>query len=104
MMTAHSSPSSADSSADPGASLDPTPDAQHPAHQLTVDATGLACPLPILRAKKALAVLASGDTLQVITTDRGAVRDFQAFCKQTGNMLLIQIEEPARVVHYIKRR
>jgi TusA-related sulfurtransferase len=77
---------------------------EHPLHQLTVDATGLACPLPILRAKKALAQLASEDTLQVITTDRGAIRDFQAFCRQTGNALLAQIEEPGRVVHYIKRR
>jgi len=78
--------------------------AQHPEHQHALDATGLACPLPILRAKKALAVLVSGDTLQVITTDRGAIRDFQAFCKQTGNTLLKQIEEPGRVVHYILRR
>ena len=76
----------------------------HPMHQHAVDATGLACPLPILRAKKALAVMASGETLQVITTDRGAVRDFQAFCRQTGNDLLAQIECPDRVVHYLKRR
>ncbi len=99
-MTAHSSPPPAD----PGASLVSASDLQHPSHQLTVDATGLACPLPILRAKKALAVLTSGQTLQVITTDRGAIRDFQAFCKQTGNTLLLQIEESARVVHYIQRR
>lgn len=76
----------------------------HPEHQHTVDATGLACPLPILRAKKALAVMVSGETLQVITTDRGAVRDFQAFCRQTGNELLVQIQEADRVVHYLKRR
>jgi tRNA 2-thiouridine synthesizing protein A len=57
-------------------------------HQ-TVDAIGLACPLPILRAKKALATLSSGEVLCVITTDRGAVRDFQAFCRQTGNELLV---------------
>jgi len=72
-------------------------------HQ-TVDATGLACPLPILRAKKALATLASGEVLRVITTDRGAVRDFQAFCKQTGNELLCQLDETAHVTHYLKRR
>jgi len=76
----------------------------HPEHQHTVDATGLACPLPILRAKKALAVMATGEVLQVITTDRGAIRDFQAFCRQTGNDLLIQVEEAERVVHYLKRR
>jgi tRNA 2-thiouridine synthesizing protein A len=72
-------------------------------HQ-TVDAIGLACPLPILRAKKALATLASGEVLQVITTDRGAVRDFQAFCRQTGNELLLQVDETERVTHYLRRR
>lgn len=75
-----------------------------PGYQLTVDATGLACPLPILRAKKALATLSSGDVLRVLTTDRGAVRDFQAFCRQTGNELLLQTEETAHVTHYLKRR
>jgi TusA-related sulfurtransferase len=72
-------------------------------HQ-TVDATGLACPLPILRAKKALATLTSGEVLCVITTDRGAVRDFQAFCRQTGNELLVQLDETERVTHYLRRR
>ena len=70
----------------------------------TVDATGLACPLPILRAKKALATLTSGEILRVITTDRGAVRDFQAFCKQTGNTLLAQVDEVDCVTHYLERR
>ena len=72
-------------------------------HQ-TVDATGLACPLPILRAKKALATLSSGEVLCVITTDRGAVRDFQAVCRQTGNELLVQLDETERVTHYLRRR
>ena len=72
-------------------------------HQ-TVDATGLACPLPILRAKKALASLLSGEVLCVITTDRGAVRAFQAFCRQTGNELLVQLDETERVTHYLRRR
>jgi tRNA 2-thiouridine synthesizing protein A len=72
-------------------------------HQ-TVDATGLACPLPILRAKKALATLSSGEVLCVITTDRGAVSDFQAFCRQTGNELLVQLDETERVTHYLRRR
>ena len=53
-----------------------------------VDATGLNCPLPILRAKKALAELTSGQVLQIIATDPGAVKDFEAFSKQTGNPLL----------------
>lgn len=82
-----------------------TPGGQaHPTPQQTVDATGLACPLPILRAKKALATLVSAEVLQVITTDRGAVRDFQAFCRQTGNELLAQIEESGKVFHYLKRK
>ena len=55
-------------------------------HEL--DVRGLNCPLPILRAKKALATMASGQVLRVQATDPGAVRDFQAFAKQTGNQLL----------------
>ena len=76
----------------------------HVEFQQSVDATGLACPLPILRAKKALATLVSGDVLQVITTDKGAVRDFQAFCRQTGNELVGQVLEAERAVHYVRRR
>jgi tRNA 2-thiouridine synthesizing protein A len=78
--------------------------ARHPGFKDTVDATGLACPLPILRAKKALATLVAGEVLRVITTDRGAVRDFQAFCKQTGNTLLAQVDEVDHVTHYLERR
>jgi tRNA 2-thiouridine synthesizing protein A len=78
--------------------------AMSPAYKETVDATGLACPLPILRAKKALATLVAGEVLRVITTDRGAVRDFQAFCKQTGNALLAQVDERDHVTHYLERR
>lgn len=55
-----------------------------------LDARGLNCPLPILKAKKALADMHSGQTLRVISTDAGSVRDFQAFAKQTGNELLEQ--------------
>ena len=57
-----------------------------------------------LRAKKALATLVSGEVLQVITTDKGAVRDFQAFCRQTGNELVAQVQEAERAVHYVRRR
>ena len=71
---------------------------------LEVDATGLKCPLPILRAKKALAQLQSGQVLKVITTDTHAVRDFQAFARQTGNALLAQVEHGERVVHLLSRR
>jgi tRNA 2-thiouridine synthesizing protein A len=53
-----------------------------------LDVKGLNCPLPILRAKKALADMTSGQTLRVVATDPGAVKDFAAFCKQTGNALL----------------
>ncbi|MBT9466227.1 sulfurtransferase TusA family protein [Hydrogenophaga sp.] len=55
-----------------------------------LDARGLNCPLPILKAKKALADMHSGQTLKVISTDAGSVRDFQAFAKQTGNQLVEQ--------------
>ena len=72
--------------------------------QHQVDAKGLACPLPILKAKKALAIMMSGEVLQVLTTDRGAVRDFQAFAKQTGNDLIAQIDQKSHVEHYLKRR
>ena len=53
-----------------------------------LDARGLNCPLPILRTKKALTDMASGQVLKILATDPGAVKDFQAFCKQTGNALL----------------
>jgi len=53
-----------------------------------LDARGLNCPLPILRAKKALSEMSSGQTLKIIATDPGSVKDFQAFAKQTGNALL----------------
>lgn len=75
-----------------------------PQFDLEVDATGLKCPLPILRAKKALAQLQSGQVLKVITTDPHAVRDFQAFSKQTGNGLLAQVEGEGNVTHFLARR
>ena len=71
---------------------------------LTVDAKGMACPLPILKAKKALSTLAPGDVLQVLTTDRNAMRDFQAFCKQTGNPLLSQAQDGDVAHHFLQRR
>jgi tRNA 2-thiouridine synthesizing protein A len=57
-------------------------------HDKELDARGLNCPLPILRAKKALGELASGQVLRIIATDPGSVKDFEAFTKQTGNELL----------------
>ena len=67
------------------------------------DATGLNCPLPILRSKKMLNTLSSGDVLYVISTDSGSVRDFDAFCKQTGNQLLESTETEGKYHYYIKK-
>lgn len=71
-----------------------------------VDASGLKCPLPILRAKKALAAMESGSVLRVLTTDPHARSDFQAFCAQTGNVLLGQsaADEASGIFHFIQRR
>lgn len=54
----------------------------------TLDARGMNCPLPILRTKKALTELAKGETLAIVATDPGSLKDMQAFCKQTGNELI----------------
>ncbi len=54
----------------------------------TLDAKGLNCPLPILKAKKAISGLGAGDVLQVVSTDPGSVADFASFCRQTGNELV----------------
>jgi tRNA 2-thiouridine synthesizing protein A len=69
-----------------------------------VDARGLNCPLPILKAKKALGELSSGQVLKVISTDPGAQRDFQAFAKQTGNELVGTENGASDWTFYLKRR
>ena len=69
-----------------------------------VDARGLNCPLPILKAKKALADMHSGQLLKVVATDTGSLRDFQAFAKQTGNELVEQQTEGEEVIHILRRR
>jgi len=69
-----------------------------------LDARGLNCPLPILKAKKALAVMLSGQTLKIVATDGGSVRDFQAFAKQTGNDLLLQESNGGEHITVLKRR
>jgi TusA-related sulfurtransferase len=79
-------------------------DMQAPHADKEIDTRGLNCPLPILRAKKALADLTSGQVLKVVSTDPGSMRDFQAFCKQTGNELLSQQTIDKDFVHYLKRR
>lgn len=69
-----------------------------------IDTRGLNCPLPILRAKKALAGMASGQLLRVVATDTGSLRDFQAFAKQTGNELVEQRTEGGEFIHVLRRR
>ena len=69
-----------------------------------LDTRGLNCPLPILKAKKALADMSSGDVLKVVATDPGSVRDFQAFARQTGNELVEQSSASDEFVHYLRRR
>jgi tRNA 2-thiouridine synthesizing protein A len=69
-----------------------------------IDTRGLNCPLPILKAKKALADLQSGQLLKVVATDPGSVRDFQAFAKQTGNELVDQQAQGNEFVHVLRRR
>lgn len=69
-----------------------------------IDTRGLNCPLPILKAKKALAELASGQLLKVVATDTGSLRDFQAFAKQTGNELVQQQTVGEEFIHILRRR
>ena len=69
-----------------------------------LDARGLNCPLPILRAKKALNDMQSGQVLKIVATDPGPVKDFQAFSKQTGNDLLSQSEAEKEFVFFLKRK
>jgi tRNA 2-thiouridine synthesizing protein A len=69
-----------------------------------IDTRGLNCPLPILKAKKALAELSSGQLLKVVATDPGSVRDFQAFTRQTGHELVDQQTAGPEFVHILRRR
>lgn len=69
-----------------------------------LDARGLNCPLPILKAKKALADMVSGQVLRVTATDPGSVRDFQAFAKQTGNELVEMTDENKEFVFFMRRK
>ena len=78
--------------------------ADAPAFDREIDTRGLTCPLPILRAKKALADLTSGQVLKIVATDPGSMRDFQAFAKQTGNELLAQQTIEREFIHFLKRR
>ena len=69
-----------------------------------LDTRGLNCPLPILKAKKALSDMASGQVLKVVSTDPGSMRDFQAFARQTGNELVEQVVQGDEFVHLLRRR
>ena len=69
-----------------------------------LDTRGLNCPLPILKTKKLLAEMQSGEVLRVVSTDPGSMRDFQAFARQTGNQLLEQQERAGEFVHVLQRR
>jgi tRNA 2-thiouridine synthesizing protein A len=69
----------------------------------TLDAKGLNCPLPILKARKALKEVPAGGTLEILATDPGAVADFEAFCRQTGNELVEHSENDSIYRFLIKR-
>ncbi len=68
-----------------------------------LDASGLNCPLPILRAKKSLSGMSAGQVLHIIATDPGSVKDFEAFAKQTGNELMESKEEGGKFYFLIKK-
>jgi tRNA 2-thiouridine synthesizing protein A len=72
--------------------------------QREIDTRGLNCPLPILKAKKALAEMLSGDLLRVVATDPSSMRDFQAFARQTGNELVQQETAGTEFIHVLRRR
>jgi tRNA 2-thiouridine synthesizing protein A len=69
-----------------------------------LDARGLSCPLPILKTKKSLNELTSGQVLKVLATDPGSIKDMQAFANQTGNPLLSSAEENKTYVFYLKKK
>jgi tRNA 2-thiouridine synthesizing protein A len=68
-----------------------------------LDASGLNCPLPILRAKKTLGTMSSGQVLRIVATDPGSVKDFEAFAKQTGNTLMESGEDGGKFVFLIQK-
>jgi len=72
--------------------------------QKEIDTRGLNCPLPILKAKKALADMKSGEILKVLATDPGSLRDFEAFARQTGNELVDQQTLNDEFIHLLRRR
>ena len=69
-----------------------------------IDTRGMNCPLPILKAKKALSDMQSGEVLKVVATDPSSTRDFQAFARQTGNELVEQSQSADEYIHFLRRR
>jgi tRNA 2-thiouridine synthesizing protein A len=83
---------------------DTTFDSEIMEFQKELDARGLNCPLPILKAKKALADMQTGEVLRIVATDSGSVRDFQAFAKQTGNALISHTQNGREFVFLMRRK
>lgn len=73
-------------------------------HDKELDARGMNCPLPILRARKALNEMTTGQVLRIVATDPGSVKDFEAFSKQTGNTLLSQSAAEKEFVFYMRKK
>lgn len=73
-------------------------------HDMELDARGLNCPLPILRAKKSLTTMQAGQVLRILATDPGSVKDFQAFASQTGNDLLASAENDKTFEFHIRKK
>jgi tRNA 2-thiouridine synthesizing protein A len=69
-----------------------------------LDARQLACPLPILRAKKSLSQMTSGQVIRIVATDNGSPKDFEVFCRQTGNELLSSTAHDGEFIFYLRRR
>ena len=75
-----------------------------PTHDKELDARGMNCPLPILRARKALNDMTGGQVLRIVATDPGSVKDFEAFAKQTGNALLSQSADEKEYTFYLRKK
>ncbi|MBL27329.1 MAG: sulfurtransferase tusA [Rhodospirillaceae bacterium] len=75
-----------------------------PAPKHTLDATGLACPLPVLKAKRAMREVGDGEILEILATDRGAVKDFQTFCEVTGHTLESWHDAEGVLTFHIRKR
>lgn len=74
------------------------------AFDVELDVRQLACPLPILRAKKSLSAMSAGQVLRIVATDKGSPKDFAEFCSKTGNELLSSTEQEGEFVFLIRRR